>query len=118
MSKKIGIAALIFVAGLAGYNFVTTGKLTLIPGSSVSPEEQGLNALEARMRSADGEIRRAGQTAGMSGMDTTGDVERAMSALEKVEEEIAALKTRAQSASVRERCDRLIAESRSMRGAR
>jgi hypothetical protein len=118
MSKKIGIAALIFVAGLAGYNFVTTGKLTLIPASSVSPEEQHLNALEARMRSAGSDITRAGQTAGMSGMDTTGDVERAMSELEKVEGEMAALKAHASSAAVRERCDRLVAESRSMRGAR
>jgi len=118
MSKKIGIAALIFVAGIAGYNFVTTGKLTLIPASSASPEEKSLNALEARMRSAGNDITRAGQTAGLSGMDTTGDVERAMNQLEKVEEETAALKTRTQSAPLKERCDRLIAESRRMRGAR
>jgi hypothetical protein len=41
-----------------------------------------------------------------------------MSELEKVEGEMAALKAHASSAAVREKCDRLVAESRSMRGAR
>jgi hypothetical protein len=118
MMKKIGIAALVLVAGIAGYNFMTTGKLTLIPSSNASPEEQSLNALEARMRSAGSEMTRAGQTAGLSGMDTTGDVDRAMSRLEQVEKEMQALKDKSHDAAIRQKCDRLMAESRSMRGAK
>ena len=118
MSKKIGIAALVFVAALVGYNLVTTGTLTLIPGSSQSPEERHLGELESRMRSAGSEITRAGQTAGLSGMDTTGDVDRAITELEKVEKEIEAMKEKSHSVAIREKCDRLVSESRSMRGAR
>jgi len=118
MSKKIGIAALVFVAALVGYNLVTTGTLTLIPGSSQSPEERHLAELETRMRSAGSEITRAGQTAGLSGMDTTGDVDHAINELEKVEKEIEAMKEKSKSAPIREKCDRLLSESRSMRGAR
>jgi hypothetical protein len=119
MSKKVGIAALVFVAGLAGYNLVTTGKLTLIPSSpSQSPEEQHLSSLEARVQSAGGQIQRASQAAGLSGMDTTGDVEHAMNDLEKVEAEAAAMKEKTSSPAIKERCDRLLADSRRMRGAR
>lgn len=118
MSKKIGLVVLAIVAALAGYNLVTTGKLTLIPSASQSPEEQHLNALESRMRSAGGDITRASQAAGLSGMDTTGDAERAIHELEKVEAELQAMKAKSQSAAVRDKCDRLLSESRSMRGAR
>jgi hypothetical protein len=118
MSRKIGIAALIFLGGLVGYNFITTGTLTLVPGSSASPEEQRLADLEAQVRSAGSQITSASRAAGVSGMDSTADVEHAINELERVEKEIEAVKEKTKSSAVREKCDRLLSESRSMRGAR
>jgi len=118
MSKKIGLAAFLFVAALAGYNFVTTGNLTLIPSAHESPEMQHMNALDARVSELGNQITKAGQMAGMSGMDTTGDVEHAMNDLEKTEKEIEAVKEKTSSSEIRARCERLIARSRSLRGAR
>jgi hypothetical protein len=116
MVKKLMITIVLVVAALAGYNYMTTGSL--MPSSSASPEDTQFESLEARVQSAGATITRAGQTAGLSGMDTTGDVERAMNQLEQVEKEIQDLQRKASSDEMKQKCERLINQSRSMRGAR
>ncbi len=118
MVKKIVVAAAVIAAGLAAYNLITTGKLTLIPSSNLSPEEQQLNALESRIHEAAGDITRASQAAGLSGLDTTSDVESAMRELERAEKELQSLKQKTNSEAIKEKCDRLMGEARSMRGRR
>src|SRR5262245_14443081 len=118
MAKKLVLAVAVIVVALVGYNYMTTGSLSLMPSSSSSPEDRQFQSLEARVQSAGAAITRAGQTAGLSGMDTTGDVERAMNQLEQVEKEIQDLQRKATSADMKQKCDRLISQSRSMRGAR
>jgi hypothetical protein len=118
MSRKFLLAAFLIVSGMIAYNFVTTGKLSVIPSDSRSPEEQQLASLESRVRSDGNAITGAGRTAGLTGMDTTADVESAMRDLEKVEKEIETLKDKSTSEQIRSRCDRLLAESRRMRGER
>lgn len=117
MAKKLVLAIVLIVTALAGYNYMTTGHLTIMP-SSASPEDRQFESLEVRVQSAGVAITRAGQTAGLSGMDTTGDVERAMNQLEQVEKEIQDLQKKATSAAMKEKCERLLSQSRSMRGAR
>jgi hypothetical protein len=118
MAKKLVLVAVLAVAGLAAYNLVTTGKVGLIPSARLSPEEQQLAAFEERLRAARRDVAGAGRAAGVGGLDTTSDVEAAMRRLEKVEEDLQAFKKKAKDPAVRERCDGLIAEARSLRGER
>ena len=44
--KKLIVLIVIGVAGLVGYNYYTTGEISLMPPSSLSKEERELKRLE------------------------------------------------------------------------
>lgn len=116
MAKKLVLVAVLIVGGLVAYNVVTTGELSLVPSSNLSPEEQQLNALEERIDAADREISAAGRAAGLAGIDTTAGVEPALRDLERVERELIALKNRTQSETLRKRAERLLHKARALKG--
>jgi SMC interacting uncharacterized protein involved in chromosome segregation len=80
------------LAALLAYNYVHSGKLTLIP-SSMSKGEQQLQQLEKRLDNARRQFEAAGRAAGISGVDTTADAEAARRELERIETEFHTLRS-------------------------
>jgi uncharacterized protein (DUF3084 family) len=92
------IAILAFaVAALLAYNYVHTGKLTLVP-SSLSKGQQQLQQLEKRLDNARRQFEAAGRAAGISGVDTTADAEAARRELERIEAEFHTLRNQLEDA--------------------
>ncbi|MBI3450168.1 MAG: hypothetical protein HY049_14790 [Acidobacteria bacterium] len=112
MPKKLLLVVVAALAVVVGHNMMTSGSKNL------SPDEQQIAALESRVHAAQDAISRASHSAGMTGMDATADADAAMHDLERAEKEISALGDRTHDAAVRSRCERLMDESRSARGAR
>ncbi len=90
MKGLIAILALV-AAALLAYNYVHTGKFTLIP-SSLSKGEQQLQQLEKRLDSARRQFDAAGRAAGISGVDTSADAEAARREVERIEAEFKGLR--------------------------
>lgn len=93
MKKVIALVAVALVVWL-GINYMRTGKLSLAPAASGSPEQQRLADLEAELKAVESQIEQAGRAAGMTGMDTTGDVSSLMVRKEKLQKEIAEARAR------------------------
>lgn len=93
MKKLVVIVAVLAVAWL-GFNYLKTGKVSLLPASQ-STEEAQLQALEDELHSVQSQIDSAGRAAGMTGMDTTADVGALTARKEAIEKQIAALKAKA-----------------------
>ena len=85
MKGLLAILALA-VAALLAYNYVHTGKVTLIP-TSLSKGEQQLQQLEKRLDGARRQFEAAGRAAGISGVDTSADAEAARREVERIEAE-------------------------------
>jgi peptidoglycan hydrolase CwlO-like protein len=71
--KKLIVLVLVLLAVWVGVNFVRTGQISLFPAAT-SPEQQRLQELEADLKAVDAQIEQAGRAAGLTGVDTTGDV--------------------------------------------
>ena len=71
--KKLILLAVAVVAVWLGINYARTGRLALFP-SAASPAEQRVHDLEKELAAVEGQISSAGRAAGLTGMDTTGDV--------------------------------------------
>ena len=89
--KGVILVVLIAAAALLAYNYVHTGRLTLIP-SSLSKAEQQLQRLEQRLDSAHRQFDAAGRAAGVSGVDTSADAEAARREVERVEQDLKTLR--------------------------
>jgi hypothetical protein len=92
MAKKIIVGIVLAVVALVAFNFVATGEITLIPTTPLSAEARALNHLYERFVAATHQINQAEKAAGASGIDTTGDVQAAMSELDQIEKELKELK--------------------------
>jgi DNA repair exonuclease SbcCD ATPase subunit len=95
--KGVILVVLLAAAALLAYNYVHTGKLTLIP-SSLSKAEQQLQRLEERLDSARRQFHAAGRAAGVAGVDTTADAEAARREVERVEADLKALRAQIEEA--------------------
>ena len=115
--KKLVVLILIGVAGLVGYNYYTTGKLSFIPSSFVSGEEEELKRLEKAFRKAQNEIIQASRTASITGLDTPADVMGAMQEIERVEKALTALKRRMTQQAAKTKAERLLTEIRAFKRA-
>jgi len=93
--KKILVLVAVLVVAWMGYNFMKTGKLTLLPGGGASPEEAQIQSLESELHAVESQIDSAGRAAGMTGMDTTADVGALTARKEALEKQIAELKAKA-----------------------
>ena len=109
MKNLITIAVVVVVA-LVAFNYFQTGEFKLLPGSSMSPEEQELNRLKGEFRRAAQAYRQAGRSAGVSGLDTTSDVEAALKTVDGVERDIQQLRKRTDDPEVKSKIDDLLAE--------
>jgi hypothetical protein len=109
MKNLITIAVVVVVA-LVAFNYFQTGEFKLLPGSSMSPEEQELNRLKGEFRHATQVYRQAGRSAGLSGLDTTSDIEAALHTVDGVERDVKQLRKRTKDPEVKSKIDELLAE--------
>ena len=86
--KKLILLVVAVVAVWVGINYERTGRLTLFP-SAGTPAEQHVKELEQELASIDSQIASAGRAAGMTGMDTTGDVSALTARKAELEKQLA-----------------------------
>jgi hypothetical protein len=91
--KKLLLFVLVLGVAWVGVNYVRTGQLTLMP-AALSEEERALKDLEEELASVNAQIAAAGRTAGMTGMDTTADVESLITRKKAIEAKIAEARKR------------------------
>lgn len=115
--KKLIVLILIGLAGLVGYNYYTTGKISLTPSSSLSEEERELKQLEKAFHKAQNEIIQGSRAASITGMDAPVDVTGLMHEIDGVETAIISLKSRMTSESARKKTERLLSEIRAFKRA-
>jgi hypothetical protein len=121
MKKVIPLLIVIVLATLLGYNYLSTGRLTLIPGAALSDEEKQLASLEKALRAAERSFAQAGRAAGMAGIDTTADAEAALRDVEMIDKQLKDMKKSASSEAIKtkiERLERQVAEVKRKMGAR
>ncbi len=97
--KKILIVVVLAIAALVAYNYATTGKVTLVPSRAASSEDRELRDLGQRLEAAKQQFAQAGRSAGISGMDTTGDVEAVQASVRQIRKDLDSLKSRLTSKS-------------------
>jgi hypothetical protein len=108
--KNIIAIAVVVVVALVAFNYFQTGEFSIIPGGGMSEEEQELNRLKGEFRRAAQTYRQAGRSAGVSGLDTTADVEAALQSVDGVERDVKALRKRTKDAEVKAKIDEFLAE--------
>lgn len=91
---KILVAVVLIVVALVGYNYLTTGKLALIPSATMSAQEREINDLIDSVKQATAQFAQAGRTAGMSGVDTTSDAEAARQQVIAVDKRLREMKSK------------------------
>lgn len=109
MKNLIAVAVVVVVA-LVAFNYFQTGEFSLMPGGGVSPEEKELNRLKGEFRRAAQSYRQAGRAAGVSGLDTTSDIEAALQTVDGVERDVQMLRKRTTDPEVKAKIDDLLAE--------
>ena len=109
MKNLIAIVVVVVVA-LVAFNYFQTGKFSLMPGGGMSQEEKELNRLKGDFRRAAQAYRQAGRAAGISGLDTTSDIEAALQSVDGVERDVKALRKRTTDPEVKAKIDDLLAE--------
>ena len=110
--KKLVVFIVIGVAGLVGYNYYTTGKISLMPPSSLSKEERELKRLEKEFHKAQNKFFQGGRSAAVAGLDAPSDLVEAMSEIEQVEEALVDLYNSSTSESEKMKTERLLSEIR------
>jgi hypothetical protein len=108
--KNLIAIVVVVVVALVAFNYFQTGEFSLMPGGGVSPEEKELNRLKGEFRQAAQAFRQAGRAAGMSGLDTTSDIERALQTVDGVERDAKALRKRTTDPEVKAKIDDFLAE--------
>ena len=89
--KKLVVVIALAVAGLVGFNFVTTGELTIVPSFSTSNEERAVQDLEDEFTAAKKQVAQAYRSAAVGGIDTTGDADAAIKSVRQVKRELESL---------------------------
>lgn len=105
--KKVLVLVLLAVGVLLAYNYTTTGKVTLIPAGPLTPEEQELQRLERAFETAATEFNQALRSAGLAGLDTTGDADAAMEEVQRIERSLEKMMRGLQGEDVRGMAERL-----------
>jgi len=108
--KNLITIVVVVVLALVAFNYFQTGEFKLLPGSSMSPEEQELNRLKGEFRRAAQAYRQAGRAAGVSGIDSTSDAVAALETVDGVERDVKQLRKRTDDSEVKAKADELLAE--------
>ncbi len=93
--KKVILFIILIVIAFFVYNYFRTGQFTLFPVSSEA--DRVLKSLKEDFRNAEKSIAQAERSAGVSGLDTTSDVEAALSSIRRIERELEELDRNADS---------------------
>jgi len=96
--KKLIWLIIIVAIGIVAYNYFI---------APLSEEEQKVKVLEDEFNSAIKDFNQAERSAGISGMDTTADLDDAMDKVKLVKEKLEELKEKLTSESAIERADKL-----------
>ena len=110
--KKVVVLIIIGVAGLVGYNYYTTGEISLKLPSSLSKDVQELKRLEKDFHKAQNKFFQGGRSAAVAGLDAPSDLVEAMSEIEQVEETLFDLYNSTTSESEKMKAERLLSEIR------
>jgi len=113
--KNIIALAVVVIVGLVAFNYLQTGEFSFLPGGGMSEEEQELNRLKGEFRRAAQSYRQAGRAAGVSGLDTTADLQAALRTVEGVERDLKGLRKRTADPEVTAKIDEMLAEVRKYR---
>ena len=98
--KRVLIVVIVAAAGFIVWN-------NFIAPRSAEASESRLADLEKQLEAARSEMMQAGRTAGMSGMDTTADVEAAANEVERIEGSLKMVMKDLASPAARDRAARL-----------
>ncbi len=108
--KNLITIAVVVVVGLVAFNYFQTGEFKIMPGSSMSEEEQEVNRLRGEFRRAAQEYRQAGRAAGLAGMDSTAGAGAALAAADGVERDLKKLRKQVKEPGVKTEIDELLQE--------
>jgi hypothetical protein len=95
MMKRVLAVIVLGVAALVAYNFVTTGKLALIPTARLTEQEKEIDDLVRQARETAASYLQAGRAAGLSGVDTTADAAVAREKIEAIQKRARELQKKA-----------------------
>jgi hypothetical protein len=98
--RVIIVILLVVILGFLAYTYLT----------SASEEEKSVKALAKEFDSAVGDFLRAIRTMSGTGLDTTSDVDDAVTKIKKVKRELKTLKTSLEEGSAQERAEKLEAK--------
>jgi hypothetical protein len=108
--KSLLILALMVVIGLLAFNYLTTGELKVLPGSSVGGSEQELNRLQGEFRNAAREYRQAQKSVAVSGVDATDAASSALAEVDRIEDEVRQFAKKASTPELKAGADKLLKE--------
>ena len=108
--KSLLILALMVVIGLLAFNYLTTGELKLLPGSSGGGSEQELNSLQGDFRNAAREYRQAQRSVAVSGVDATDQASAALAEVDRIEDEVRQFAKKASTPELKAAAEKLLKE--------
>jgi hypothetical protein len=106
MKKLVGVVAIAAVA-LVGFNYATTGELTLVPSFSKSEEERAVQELQDRFAAAKKQFDQAYRTAAVAGIDTTSDADAALGSIKRIKRDLASLRKKLSEDRAKRKADLL-----------
>jgi hypothetical protein len=106
--KSLLILALMVVIGLLTFNYLTTGELKILPGSSMGGSEQELNRLQGDFRNAAREYRQAQKSVAVSGVDATDAASSALAEVDRIEGEVRQFAKKASTPELKAAADKLL----------
>ena len=104
---KIIMVLIIVAAGLVAYNYVTTGEISLIPGASLSEEDQEVKSLSDSFRTAQRMLKQAERGAAIGGIGNIDMVDDEMNEIEQIERDLDTLINSLEEDSAIEKAERL-----------
>ena len=105
--KKLILLAVVLVGGLVGYNYVTSGQISLVPGAKLSPTEQKIADLHEEFDRARKQASQAYRTASLGGIDTTAELDAATKSVARIKKSLRDLQATLESDSTKKRARRL-----------
>jgi hypothetical protein len=86
--KKLVIILAVAIVGLAGFNYVKTGELTLVPSFSKTAQEQSVQDLQDHFNAARKQFNQAYRAAAVGGLDTTAEADAALGSIKRIKREL------------------------------
>ena len=105
--KKLILLAAVLAGSLVGYNYFTTGQISLVPGAKLSPTEQKLADLHDEFDRVRKQASQAYRTASIGGIDTTAEIDASTKSLRRIKKSLRELQSRLESDSAERKAQRL-----------